>query len=108
MNQYVQKADVINYTNATENKISYGDIVVLNTRVGIAAEDIAAGATGGLKVEGAFEIPAVTTESFAVGDDIYIDANGKGTKTKGALTTKIGWAVAPKTTAGATAIVKIN
>ncbi len=108
MNQYVQKADVIDYTNTTENAIKYGDIVVLGSRVGIAAENIAAGAAGGLKIDGAFEVATVTTESFAVGDDIYLDENGKGTKTKGTLTTRIGWAIAPKLTAGATAIVKIN
>lgn len=107
MNQYIQKASVIDYTNSTENKIDYGDIVVIGTRIGIAAEDIAAGAVGGLKVEGAFEVPAVNNEAFAVGDIIYLDAAGKGTKTKGILTVIMGWAIAPKATEGATALIKL-
>jgi len=108
MNQYIQKGAVIDYTNSTEAAISYGDIVTLGTRIGIAAEDIAVGATGGVEVEGVFELPTITTESFAVGDVIYLDATGKGTKTAGALTVIMGWAIAPKLTAGATALIKIN
>lgn len=108
MNQYIQKGVVIDYTNATEAAIAYGDIVTLGTRIGIAAEDIAVGATGGVKTEGVFEVPAINTEAFAVGDILYLDAEGKATKTVGALTVVMGRAVTAKLLAGTTAYVKIN
>lgn len=108
MSQYIQNGIVIDYTNPTAEKISYGDIVTLGTRVGIAAEDIETGSTGGIKVEGVFEVPAVNTEEFAVGDILYLDVNGNATKTQGELTVIIGWAILPKVASGATAYVKLG
>ncbi len=108
MAKFIQNGNIIDYTNSGASKINYGDIVTLGTRVGIACEDIAVGAIGGVSLTGVYEVPAITTEAFVAGDDLYLDATGKATKTKGSLTVKIGMATDAKVTAGASAIVRIN
>ncbi len=108
MSKFIQNGNTIDYTNSGASKISYGDIVTLGVRVGVAAEDIAVGATGGVNLVGVYEVPAITTEAFVVGDVLYLDATGKATKTKGSLTVTIGMAVEAKVTAGAVALVRIN
>jgi predicted RecA/RadA family phage recombinase len=108
MSNFIQDGRVIDYTNSTETDIAYHDIVVLGNRVGVAAEDIAVGNKGGVIVEGVFEVPAIGTEAFTVGQVAYLNAGGKATVTKDALTTVIGWVVEPKLAAGTTAKIKIN
>jgi predicted RecA/RadA family phage recombinase len=104
---YSQKGNVIDFTNSTEADIAYGDVIAVGGRIGIAAENIAKGATGSLNVTGVFEMPADDTTAFAVGDEVYWDNEGaKLTKTPG--TYKAGFVTAPKAQAGATALVKID
>jgi predicted RecA/RadA family phage recombinase len=105
---YVQKGERIDYTNSTASAIGYKDILPLVTRISIALEDIAVGATGTIGVTGILELSAENTVAFDVGDQLYWDqTNGKLTKTS---TSNIlaGWCTEPKTTTGTTARVKIG
>lgn len=108
MANYVKKGEVIDYPNNSGADINYGDIVILGKNIGVAAEHIPQGATGSVKVCGVYEVPAVTTEEFAIGDTLYLDADGKATKTQGELTVVMGWSFAAKASAAAVAWVKID
>ncbi|WP_026486690.1 DUF2190 family protein [Caldanaerobius polysaccharolyticus] len=104
---YIQKGEVIDFTNNTGADIAYGDVVPIGSRIGIAAETIANGATGSLNVTGVYELPADNTVAFNIGDEVYWDDTGdKLTKTVG--TYRAGWVIEPKAQTETTAKVKIN
>lgn len=105
---YIQKGDTIDYKNGGSSAIEYNEVVVLASRISIAGEKIAVGATGSLQVTGVYELPAVNNEAFAVGDLLYWDATaGKLTKTS-TSNTAAGWCVEAKATAGTLGKVKID
>lgn len=68
--KYWQKGETLDYT-ATK-AVKNGDIVSLNTRIGVAGNDIAAGETGAVHVEGVFEMPKAADE-IALGAAVYWD-----------------------------------
>lgn len=103
---FIQKGENIDYTAAAD--IAYGAIVPMVTRIGVALEDIAIGATGSVTVTGVFEAAAVTGTAFVVGDQLYWDDTaGKLTKTS-TDNTPAGWATEAKASAAAKARVKIG
>lgn len=109
MANFIQKGDIIDFSNATETDIEYGQVVVLGNHVCIAAEKIAVGETGGLRTNGVFEFIAANTPSIAIGDIVYYDStNDCVTNAKGTLTTVAGVALSAKAaTTDGTVIVKI-
>lgn len=107
--KYVQEGKQINYTNPSAvAAIEYGDVVDLDTMVGIAAATIAASETGALAIEGVYEFPAIATAEFTVGMDVYWDPVAGKVTNDGVDLTPVGKVVAPKIAAGTTARVKIN
>jgi predicted RecA/RadA family phage recombinase len=103
----VQIGNTIDYTNGGSTAIEYREVVSLTTRIGIAAEKIAAGAVGSLKVTEVWELPAVTGVAFSVGDALYWNTtNGNLTKTN--TDVPAGWCVEAKASAGTVAKVKIG
>jgi predicted RecA/RadA family phage recombinase len=108
MANFIQDGKIIDYKNTGTTTILYGDIVTIGTRVAVAMESIAPGQTGGIRMEGVFEVDALTTEVFSVGDTVYLDESNKATKTKGSLTVVMGYVVQPKASATAKAQIKIG
>ncbi len=108
MASYVQKGEIINYRNISDEKIPFGEVVVLSERVGVACMDIPAGALGTLALSGVYEMPAENTTAFTVGQTLYWDAAAKAvTATKAENAILAGIAVEPKEQAGATALVRL-
>lgn len=106
MARYVQPGKAIEYTNAGEETIRYGDVVALTSCIGVAAADIEPGATGVIELSGVYEMPADTSAAFTQGQKLYWDASGqKVTATEGDV--EAGIAVEAKDTAGALALVKL-
>ena len=106
MARFIQPGKIINFSNATETDIQYGDVVVLTSRIGVAEAIIPAGTVGAVSLEGVFEAAAETTAAFSVGQKLYWDAaNQRLTATAGDV--YAGFAVEAKTTAGSTALVKM-
>lgn len=119
---FYQRGESIDYTNSGASKISAGTIVLIGARVGVAAGDIAAGATGALHVEGIFEVPkeyADSGKAFTLGQAVYWDNTNSIFKAavaqvvaEGAVTTEAsainGYVVAAAASAAKTALVKIN
>lgn len=109
MASYVQKGEIINYRNIGNEKIPFGEVVVLSERCGVACMDIPAGALGTLAISGVYEMPAETTAAFTVGQTLYWDAAAKAVTTTKAEENAIlaGIAVEPKDEAAATALVRL-
>lgn len=106
MARFYQNGNAIDYHNNTTETIQYGEVVKLGGKIGIALEAIPTGAVGSLDIEGIYQMDSDTGTAFAVGDTLYLDNNGKVTKTAG--DTVAGWAAYPKESAGTEAYVKIN
>lgn len=71
-----------------------GEAVVIGDRIGIAATDIASGATGALKVKGVFELAKLSTDVIAQGDAVYWNDTSKEITLTSAGNTPAGYAAA--------------
>ncbi|MEK3976064.1 DUF2190 family protein [Psychrobacillus sp. FSL K6-1267] len=106
MTKYVQRGETIDYTNASASKIAAGEVVKLTNLIGIASTDIPVGSVGALNVIGVYDIPAVNTEAFTVGQAVYFkDGKVQSNETDAV---PAGWVISPKATAGTVARVKIG
>lgn len=104
--KYVQRGETIDFINSTGADIAAGEVVALTARIGVAATAIPVGTKGALNVMGAYDFPALTTETLTVGQSVYYkDGKIQATDT-GAV--PAGWVVEPKAQAGAVARVKID
>jgi len=104
---FVQEGRKIDYLNPGPIPIQYDSVVNLQTRIAIAAERIAVGATGSLYVAGVFELPAVANAAFAVGDTLYWDPVAGVLTAVAVGNIPAGWATEPKQLAAATARVRL-
>lgn len=105
---FIQDGATITYTNGGVAAIAYKDVVDLGTRIAVAAEAIAVGASGSISVVGVYELPAINTAEFAQGDEVFWDGvAGKLTNTPGDLS-RAGWCVEAKAETGTTARIKID
>ena len=109
MARFIQEGKVINYRNDTTDPILYGDVVVLTSRIGIAAADIPPGILGAVELSGVFELPAEASAAFTVGQELYWDAANKTVTATKAADGAIfaGIAVDPKAAANSIAYVRL-
>lgn len=105
---YIQKGETIDYRNSGLLPIQYNQVVNLTTRIGIADEAIAVGAVGSVCVTGVYELPAINTAAFAVGETLYWDPIAGNLTNVGVNNVPAGWAIEPKLLASTTASVKLN
>jgi len=66
-----QEGDAVDYTPS--GAVAAGQVVVLNSLVGVAKTAIAAGVKGALALEGIFSFMKKVTDTFAVGAPLYWD-----------------------------------
>lgn len=106
---YMQRGESLDYVNAGAAKIDAGEVVVIGTKIGIAATDIAVGAKGALHVEGVFEMPEKSGESaIALGAAVYWDATNEAITATSTSNTLAGYAAAPSGANATKILVKIN
>ena len=104
---FLQRGEALDYVNSGDAVIEAGAVVVLGTKIGVAAADIAAGATGAVHVEGVFEMPAKSGESaIAQGAAVYWNGTAVTAASSGA--TLAGYAAAAMTAGTEKILVKIN
>lgn len=103
---YIQRGEVIDYKNNGNAVIKANDVVVLTSRIGVAGSDIKVGDTGSLNVVGVYELPALNTESYTVGQIVYWKDDALTATQTGAV--EVGWVVEPKATAATKARIKIG
>jgi predicted RecA/RadA family phage recombinase len=63
MNNFIQDGRTLPWTNDTGADIASGDPVVIGNLIGVAAVDIADGASGSVAIEGVFSLPKVSGSS---------------------------------------------
>lgn len=102
--KYWQKGETLDYTAATA--VGNGDIVDLATRVGVAGNNIPAGSTGAVHVEGVFIMPK-GSDAITLGAAVYWDAAEEQITTTAEGHTPAGYAAAPADTGAATVLVKL-
>lgn len=96
----VQEGKVVNIV--ADADYSVGDPINFGTRIGIASTDVVTGGDVALIIEDVFEFTAVTANTIALGDKIYLDNVGGTDATTTATSNQIiGYAVTEK--AGAVA-----
>jgi len=106
MDNFIADGVRLNYTNSTGSDISAGDVVVFGSILGIAVADIDNGDTGVLQVSGVFNLTALSTDTFTVGQLVYWDTtNSRLTETVDAAHYAAGICVEAKD--GSTADVNI-
>lgn len=103
---FVQLGKNIDYT-ATE-AVEYMAIVPLTTCVGVALENIEAGGTGTVTLEGVYDMPAGTSEAIDAGAAVYYDATNDVITATAGSNTPAGMAVAAKTASASTVRVRIG
>ena len=78
-NKFVQEGESVAWTNGTGSAVVSGQVVVLgttgNATIGVAATDIANGATGTVHLEGVFTLPKVSGAVFAQGETLIWDSS---------------------------------
>lgn len=102
---FVQVGDVIDYTAAED--LSFGDVVDLSTRIGVAGAAIARDAAGPVQVTGVYRIPKATG-AVTVGQALYWAKSAKNLTTTADSNTPAGWAVAPAASEDPDVLVKIG
>ena len=102
--KYYQQGKTLDFT-ATE-AVSNGDIVSLTTRIGVAGNDIAAGETGAVHVEGVFELPKAA-EEIALGAAVYWSESAENITATAESNIPAGYAVAAAKAADTTVLVKL-
>lgn len=105
--RYIQPGEVITWVNDTESDVEVGDVVNLGSRIGVALVDIPNEGSGAVKVTGVFELPAIKTAAFSVGDQVYWDSTNGNLTNSSTDNTPAGWVVEAKAAAGATAKIKL-
>lgn len=102
---FVQVGDVIDYTAAED--LSFGDVVDLSTRIGVAGAAIARDAAGPVQVTGVYRIPKAAG-AVTVGQALYWAKSAKNLTTTADSNTPAGWAVAPAESEDPDVLVKIG
>ena len=100
MAEFVQKGESLNYRNEGSELIRYGEVVVLEERIGVA---------GTVGVSGVYEMPAETGTAFQMGQTLWWDAENKRlTATKAASGAILaGYAAEAKAAEAAAALCKL-
>lgn len=93
MAQFIQKGDIVDYTNSGEAAIEYGQLIVGKDKVFVAAEEIAPGATGGVHAEGVFEFETSDETAIEYGQKMYFDKTNKNATATSTDGIAIGYAV---------------
>lgn len=102
---FYQTGDVIDYTAA--EPLSFGDVVDLSTRIGVAGADIAKDAAGPVQVTGVYRIPKASG-AVTVGQALYWDNSAKNITTTADSNIPAGWAASSATNEAPDVLVKIG
>lgn len=105
--EYWQRGESIDYKNASSEIIKAGDVVSLDTRIGVAGCDILPGAVGSLHVTGVFIVPKASG-ALTVGAAAYFDAASKNFTATETGNVPAGWVVVEAQAADTVAKIKIG
>lgn len=75
MKNYIQPGNTITWTNGTGAAVAAGDVVVLKHTIGVAAVDIADGASGEVSLAGVYTLPKASAAVVVAGEKLLWDAS---------------------------------
>lgn len=102
---YVQIGGNLDYPNATESTIAAGELVRMETRVGVAASEILPGEIGAVCTTGVFRMPKTGKKAVKMGALVYFD--GEGITDTAETNTPAGYAAAAATAESTEILVKL-
>lgn len=108
MAKYRSEGKVIKYTPVSA--VNAGDVVVVGALVGVATEDIAAGAKGSLAIEGVFEFDKTAGsggEAFTAGQLVYWNATSEEPDSNNLASNQLGYVVEAADADASTVKVKL-
>ena len=88
---HVQPGVTVDFKNMTEEIIHFGDVVVMETKVAVAAGDIAPGAIGSVMLEEVFRVEK-DDSAISQGAKVYYDQTEKKATAKSEGTVEMGFA----------------
>lgn len=103
---YVMSGDVLDHTPSSA--VSSGQVLVLGKRVGVALGDIAANATGAVRVRGVFVLAKKSTDDMAQGALLYWDAVAGNLTTTTTSNTLAGFAATAAGSGATTVEISLN
>lgn len=98
----------ITYTNGGQTTIAAGTLIDMTNFVGVAVEDIAAGATGAVEIIGVFKVPKDNNLVISQGDRVYVDTANSWVDKTAEDQTYAGIAFEAATQTATTVLVAIN
>lgn len=75
MKTYIQPGNTITWTNGTGSAVASGDVVVMSHTLGVAAVDIANGASGEVSLAGVYTLPKASAAVVVAGEKLLWDAS---------------------------------
>lgn len=105
---FEHEGKTIDFVNGTESKVAVGEVVPFASQIGVALEDIAPEAKGGVRLVGIWTLPAVNNAAFAVGDQLFWDTTEKKLTKVDSDTVPAGMCTLAKVASGTVASVKIG
>lgn len=104
MRNFIAVGNTMEFTAAAD--VASGAVVVVEDVVGIAAGDVADGASGVLNLGGVYELPKAAAQPWAAGTRVYW--NGSAATTTEASNTLLGVAYRAAASAAETGYVRLN
>ena len=104
MSRYIQVGNNLDYKNTTGAAIKAGDIVDLNTRIGVAGTNIGVNEVGSVHMVGVFELPKTASLEINQGESVYYDGTSI---TKTDTDTPAGYAAYSSAASSSTVAVKL-
>lgn len=107
MKNFIQNGERITWTNAG-TAVAAGDLVKIGVRIGVAAVDIANGASGAVAMSGVFEVKKEAPLVITQGDLLYCDATSGQLDKTATAQTLAGYAFESAVSAATVVLVKLN
>ena len=108
MKTFIQPGEKLDYTNSSGSTIAGGAVVTVAGRVGVVVADILDTETGTVYLEGVHQLAKATSESWAVGDELYWDGSASKLTKTAAANTHAGFAVAVAASDATSGRVKLS
>jgi len=106
MRNYVQPGVAL--TLPAPADFASGDVVIIGSIIGIAAETVLSGADLDVETQGVFTLPKVSALAIAIGDKLYWDAGAKLVTKTASGNTLLGAAVTAAANPSGTVNVRLN
>ncbi len=78
---FIQRGEVISYTNTGDTPVKSGDLVILGALAGVATMTIAPEESGSVNLTGVWDLPKKADEAVDQGVSLYWDADEKALTT---------------------------